>query len=287
MFDNPIINELYNKYRENKLAHAYLIETNNIEKATEEIKTLIKMINCPEKYTKECFKCNLCNLINKNSIPSLKIIEPEGTSIKKNQIEELKEMFASIPIYTKYNVYIIKNAEKLNNSSANSMLKFVEEPTSGILGFFITNNKDIMIETIKSRCQSLVLNYELKSIIENLSITQQEYDNYLEIIKKYLNKINQNELINNKKEILNIYPERKDIENILKIILNIYYQNFLKNINANYDQTIIDIYELKEDTKIISTKLNIITKILQEMSYNVSMELILDKFIIEMRGNNG
>ena len=43
-----------------------------------------------------------------------------------------------------------KNAEKLNGSSANAMLKFVEEPTEGILGFFITNNKDVIIPTIKN-----------------------------------------------------------------------------------------------------------------------------------------
>ena len=287
MFQNPILNDLYNKYREKKLAHAYLIETNNLNKALEDVKQLIKMLNCNEEYVSECHKCNLCNLINKNNLPSLKIIEPDGTSIKKNQIEELKESFATIPIYSRYNVYIINNAEKLNSSSANSMLKFVEEPTEGILGFFITNNKDVMIDTIKSRCQSLVVNYEENSIIETLGITKEEYEKYLEITKKYLDKVNSDELINNKKEVLSFYSERKDIENILKIIFNIYYQNFLKSINLDFNSEIIKLYEIKEDSKLISHKLNIITKILQEMSYNVSIELILDKFVIEMRGCNG
>ena len=286
MFQNPAVEELVNKYRENKLAHAYLIETNNLSSALSDVKELVKVLNCSNEYRENCTTCNLCNLINKNLLPSLKIIEPDGTSIKKAQIEELKESFSSIPIYSKYNIYIINNAEKLNPSSANSMLKFVEEPTSGIIGFFITTNKDVMIDTIKSRCQQIVLNYESKNLIEELNITSEEYAKYIENIKRYLGKVNNSSVINNKKEILSTYSERKDIENLLKIIFNIYYQTFLKKLNKDYNEEIANIYEINDSLEELSVKLSIITKILQEMSYNVSTELILDKFVIEMRGSH-
>ena len=144
MFNNNL-SEIYNQYREKKLAHAYLIETNNSTRLLDDLKKLIKAINCPNEYKEHCQSCNLCNLITKDNLPSIITIEPEGASIKKNQIETLKLSFETKPIYSKYNVYIIKNAEKLNSSSANAMLKFVEEPTAGILGFFITNNKDVII----------------------------------------------------------------------------------------------------------------------------------------------
>ena len=171
MFQNPILNEILTKYRENKLAHAYLIETNNLDLALQDLKELIKNLNCPHNFTSKCTECNLCNLINLNNLPSLKIIEPDGANIKKNQIETLKTDFSSIPLYSKFNIYIIKNAEKLNASSANAMLKFVEEPTQGILGFFLTSNKDVMIETIKSRCQTYTLNYETESLNSKLNIS--------------------------------------------------------------------------------------------------------------------
>ena len=129
MFSNSSLLEIYKKYREGRLAHAYLIETNNIPKLMNDLKELIKALNCPEEYQETCHKCNLCNLISKNNLPSLVTIEPEGTSIKKSQIEDLKIAFETKPIYSKYNTYIIKNAEKLNGSSANAMLKFVEEHT--------------------------------------------------------------------------------------------------------------------------------------------------------------
>lgn len=286
MFSNPILNNLVNKYREKKLSHAYLIETNDIELLMNDIKILIKNICCEEEYQESCTKCNLCNLIMKNNLPSIKIIEPDGTSIKKVQIEELKEKFATIPVYSKYNIYIIKEAEKLNASSANSMLKFLEEPEEGIIGFFLTKNKDIMIDTIKSRCQSLVVNYDETDITKTLNITDEELNGYKEVIKKYLKKINSHEVINNKKEILAIYSERKDIINIFSLIFEIYYQNFLKSRNLEYQRDIADIYITSEkETKMIE-KLNIITSIVNNLSYNVSIEQTLDKFVIEMRGCN-
>ena len=287
MFSNNQLKEIYNQYREKKLAHAYLIETNNMPKLETDLKDLIKALNCPAEYKEGCQECNLCNLINKDNLPSLKIITPEGTSIKKNQIEELKIAFETKPIYSKYNTYIIKNAEKLNSSSANAMLKFVEEPTEGIIGFFITNNKDVIIPTIKSRCQSLVVTYESDNILDKLNITQEELNNYHDLIKKYLNSIQTHELMNNKSLVLSKFPERKDIDTMFKIMFEIYYQYFLKQINKPYDKELLEKYNLHESKQEIITKLNIINKFLTELSYNVNIELLLDKFVIEMRCLNG
>lgn len=287
MFQNEVLKELITKYREGRLAHAYLIETNNLESAIKDLKELLKIINCPHEFSESCSKCNLCNLINKDSLPSIKIIEPEGASIKKNQIEELKIDFGTIPIYSRYNCYIIKNAEKLNSSSANSMLKFVEEPTPGIIGFFLTTNKDVMMDTIKSRCQSLNLKYESKNLIEKLNISEEELKNYKELIKEYLPKVDNQQFINNKKEIISKYPERKDIENIMKLIFELYFNQYQRLLNKTTNEELDKIYELPNDIKIIAKKLGIITNILHEISYNVNIELILDKFVIEMRGNHG
>ncbi len=282
--NTQVLSEIISKYRENKLAHAYLIETNNLDATLNDLKNLLKQLNCPEKYATSCTNCNLCNLINLNNLPSLKIIEPDGAFIKKNQIEELKQEFSTIPIYSKYNAYIIKNAEKLNPSSANSMLKFVEEPTPGIIGFFLTNNKDIMIDTIKSRCQIYTLNYPEKDLLTSLNISPETYASYVSLIKEYLPLIYSNQIINHKSIILNKYSERQDIENIFKIILEIYNNYFLKLNGKSYQEDLTNIYNLDENIIKITKEMQIIAKILTNMSYNVSIELILDEFVIEMRG---
>ena len=167
------------------------------------------------------------------------------------------------------------------------MLKFVEEPTDGIIGFFITDNKDVIIPTIKSRCQSLVIMYESDNLLDKLNITEEELTNYLIIIKEYLTKIDNNELFSNKELILSKLSERKEIETMFKIIFEIYYNYFLKGLNKNYNIELLSNYQMNVNNQKIIQKLNIISKFLQDLRYNVNIELLLDKFVIEMRSNYG
>ena len=57
--------------------------------------------------------------------------------------------------------------------------------------------------------------------------------------------------------------------------------------NKEYNQNIANIYEIKEQSANLIKKLNIIMGIIQNLSYNVSIEQALDKFAIEMRDSNG
>ena len=112
---NEVFNQLENLYHEQKIAHAYLIETNNTDACYSELLRLIKKIVCPNEYKEKCNKCNICHLIDLNNLPSLITVEPEENTIKKDQIEMVKNAFANKPIYTKENIYIIINFCKIVN----------------------------------------------------------------------------------------------------------------------------------------------------------------------------
>ena len=96
-----VLENLVKYYHENKISHAYLIETNNLEKCYLDLLEVIKQIFCQNEYNKECNKCNICNLVNQNYLPSLVVISPDGMNIKKEQIVELKKKFSTVPIYTR------------------------------------------------------------------------------------------------------------------------------------------------------------------------------------------
>ena len=62
---------------------------------------------------------------------------------------------------------IIKETEKLNASSANTILKFLEEPEDGIIAILLTDNRYHVLDTILSRCQILSLKeneFKLKKV---------------------------------------------------------------------------------------------------------------------------
>ena len=222
-------------------------------------------------------KSSLCHLIDINSLPSLKIIEPDGNFIKKDQILELRNLFSKDSQYTKESIYVIKQAEKMNKESANTMLKFLEEPEGNVIGFFITNHVDNVLLTIQSRCQHLEVNFDNK-INEQLNISVEKYDEYLNIIKEYLYKleVEKKELIlYNKTYLSNL--EKADIINILKIILDIYLK-VLNNELVESDFSYLNKYSKKN----IKEKVNLIIDILKQINYNVNLDLLLDKFVIGM-----
>ena len=173
-----IFNDLLTKYHENKLAHAFLLESNDVLKCYSEVIGFIKNI-CNESNIEEV---DFDSLISNNSLPSLITISPDGQFIKKEQILDMMSSFSTKPVYTDYNFYVITAAERLNNSSANVLLKFLEEPEDNIIGFFITDNKENVINTIRSRCQNYSVYYDL-SLVDDIN------DEILTDVKLYLNSI--------------------------------------------------------------------------------------------------
>ena len=280
------LNNLVNYYHENKLSHAYLIETNDLDKCLDDLKIVVKKLFCSNVYEEQCIKCNICNLIDQNYLPSLKIIEPNGSSIKKEQILELKRMFSSIPIYTKNNIYIIKNAEKMTDSSANTMLKFLEEPEDNLLGFFITNNTNNVINTIKSRCEIIKVYYD-EDDLNFKNLFSDKYRKHFEVISNYIYKIEiekKNLIMYNKNELLSNFSEREDYKLLFKIMLLIYeealnYVLGLKSDISSYEQFA---YLINYSSNLLIKRIKLITEFLDDINYNVNIELLLDKFVIEL-----
>ena len=252
------LEKLVDYYNDNILAHAYLIETNDIEKCYLDLITTIKKFLCPNTYQSKCCKCNLCNLIDSNFLPSLITISPEGKNIKKEQILELKSRFCTKPIYTKENIYVVKSAECLNPSSANTMLKFLEEPEDNIIGFFITNNVNNVIDTIKSRCEIINVRYNIKKNDNNI---------FLKIAESYINNISNSiakGLSYNKEVIFKKIDNKNDIMKLLNAMKLLYSDIFFTTYSNNIK------------------KINILNDSIEKLYYNVNVELLLDNMVIEL-----
>ena len=76
-----------------------------------------------------------------------------------------------------YRVMIIWMAEKMNPMCANKLLKLIEEPAKKTVVILITEEEERLLETIRSRCQSIILNPLTEetiknSLIKNLNIEE-------------------------------------------------------------------------------------------------------------------
>ena len=181
-------NDLLNRYESNNLPNSILIHgLNGIGKRTFLNKLVKNILNIE-------FKDNNLdhhlNLFKNNTHPNIKIIEKEIDSktgkIKSNitidQIRRLKTFLNSTSIIQNSSkIVIIDSADYLNISSANSMLKILEEPKENTYIFLISNQISLLLPTIRSRCLKIKFN------THNLT-------NFTNIIKDNIDEISNEEI---------------------------------------------------------------------------------------------
>ena len=140
-FENIIGQDFAKKYltnsiKKNKLNNAYMFEgMDGIGK---------------KKFADELSKL-LLDYENLENSPDYVVIKPDGNSIKIAQIRNLQSDIVIRP-HKDYKIYIINNAEKMTVEAQNALLKTLEEPPNYAIIILVTNNKESLLETIKSRC---------------------------------------------------------------------------------------------------------------------------------------
>jgi len=229
MFISKCFNKIKNEFDNKKNSHSYIIYTNDFFSCKNDVNLLIKNI----------FKVDNLSIVDSDYFV---IKKSDKKNIFKEDVQNLKKFFQNTSYISNYRIYLIEEAHKLNSTSANMILKFLEEPSPGIIAFFITTNLDAVLTTIKSRCQIINVFYEKeneKPKDENF-IKNFLYDNnkYFSIIKakKVFEKFERGELIEIFNEFLNLcYSDITDKENIKLIkIINRVIGMLNNNVNIDY-----------------------------------------------------
>lgn len=136
-----------------RLAHAYLFEgPEGIGKRLMAL-ALVRVIFCLDGTG--CGNCNACRKVDHHNHPDLHILEADGASIKIEQIRGLQKELSYRPLEAPKKVCLIDGADKLNPAAGNSLLKTLEEPIGSALLILITSRPEVVLSTIRSRCQRL------------------------------------------------------------------------------------------------------------------------------------
>lgn len=146
-----------NSIKKSRLAHAYLFEGMRGTGKKETGILVAKSLFCQSQVDGyiPCEKCNNCTRINHGNHPDIHIVEPDGLSIKKQQIQLLQEEFSKTGVESNQKLYLIIHADRMTVNAANSLLKFLEEPHQQTFAILITEQMQKMLPTILSRCQTL------------------------------------------------------------------------------------------------------------------------------------
>lgn len=217
--DYPIHNEITSRLEagilNDRLAHAYLFygrEGSGKEALAIEI---AKALNCKNTDSRPCNECASCQKIQKLNHPDVKFIFPLAGKFKEDnkEIRKRLDIKSSNPylrieqnpnseilvdhirqlknesIYPPYEgqkkVYIIADAERMNRESANSFLKLLEEPPQYLHIILITSNKNLLLDTIKSRCQAMYFKTLSDEQVKEMAARYIQTDRDIDAVVRY------------------------------------------------------------------------------------------------------
>ncbi len=267
MKTNTKIAVLEKEFSENNNSHVFLVETNDQESALKNVKNLIKKILDDE---------NVSIQVENETYLELIIVRPEGKDIKKDSIHVLQDRVKTKPILSDHIFYVIAEAEKLNPIAANKLLKTIEEPNDNVIGFLLTSNADLILPTIKSRCEQLTLIYDVSN---DLTVPDDLHDK----VKKLIESIENRDHVE--------FSKIKSDENILK-------ENFkiVEKLLKNYYNTACNLTKEKGLDKNLLEKLtknnaysqlirksHYLNKTFNKLSENMNKDLLLEKVFIELK----
>lgn len=292
-FENIIGNDNIKKIlseivKSNTISHSYMfLGLSGIGKFLF-AKEFAKAILCDELLG--CDKCKSCIEFDSQNNPDFQIIEPEGSSIKIDQIRRMNNKIYEKPIISKKKVYIINNADSMTLESQNCLLKTLEEPPEYAVIILIGANENVFLNTIRSRCVKINFNKISDEELKKILINKYEYSNvsenmlklfsgslekainlkdktdiYIEIeqIFKNIENVNIIDLLNKKEAIT---KNKEEIMNILEYINVLFFDKLKQTDNKKqYIQAI----QMVEDTK-------------DRIKKNANLDMTIDNLLLNL-----
>ena len=268
------INNIYNLVTLND--HAFLLVLDYDSNPEEYINAIFtNIVNLKEK-EKSIHLNKILDLLIKRQYDDLIWINSKNNLLKKENIIEIKEKFS----YPSNNVvdlkfYVIENIENSSKSSLNSLLKFLEEPTPNTYAIFTTTNRELLLNTIISRCKIIRLtkdNDTLKNIFNQFKLSEFQINIYTNIFYS----------VSELREFLS-WDNFNSIDGIIKILANSndnleLYKSWEMFKNFDYYEISIILkamFNLENDL----VKKTEITNLIYDVKHNINKNLVFFKLL--------
>lgn len=161
-----IIEHLQSAIQMGKVSHAYILNGENNAGKMMLAESFAMALQCETGATEACMECRSCHQAKEHNQPDIIYVNHEKPNIiSVDDIrQQLNNDIVIKPYSSKYKIYIVDEAEKMNIQAQNALLKTIEEPPAYAVIMLLTTNADSFLPTILSRCITL----NLKTVKEHL-----------------------------------------------------------------------------------------------------------------------
>lgn len=113
-----------------------------------------RALQCESDTQKPCNRCRSCRQAIGRNHPDIVYVSHEKPNVISvdNIREQINGDIAIKPYSGPYKIYIMDEAEKMNQQAQNALLKTLEEPPEYAVILLLASNVEMMLQTILSRC---------------------------------------------------------------------------------------------------------------------------------------
>lgn len=316
-YQEDVVRILTNSMKLNRVSHSYIFEGPNGTKKEDTALLFAKTLFCQKQINgNPCNECHNCRRVDNLTHPNLFFIKPTGKVIKKEVVTDLIKEFSKASLEVGPRVYIVVDADKFNQSSANTLLKTMEEPGQEIYQVLITENYNGLLSTIISRAETIHFKPIDRLVIKEYLCQLAVDETLANIISQYTADIEAAEQISKNKEmeevillvteiyasmllkdrssIISFYQANNIVNNLEKtdffLSLLILFQKDILNTKINSNQELVFVNEKeiinrlakKVDVLIIKDILDEMLNLVTKLKYNINTTLAFNKLLMSM-----
>jgi DNA polymerase III subunit delta' len=314
-----VMKQLQTIHEKKRMAHAYIFDGEKNTGKKDVLNFFVKLLLCEQiKDNVPCETCRHCRRVDSGNHVNIQQVEPDGNVIKIDQIRDLISEMQMVGVEEGRKIYIIHDADKLNVSSANMLLKFLEEPDGEITAILLTEQIQSILPTIRSRCQhikfsklpraALLQNLIDEGVTNSMACTVSMVTNGLEQAKtlasdeqfahmrktvlklvELLRKNVHEAMLVIHDEWLPSFKEKEEMEQALDLLLFAYRDIVAIKANANTATTYPDYYQLLQEIALrtsferLSEQMQAILQARAALNRNMNRTLLMEQLMLNLQ----
>ncbi len=176
-----IVSHLKEAVAQKKTSHAYIFCGEDGSGKRMMAECFSQALVCESGSGVACGECKACRESMSGNHPDIKYVTHAKPRIIS--VDEIREQLNNDMVIKPYNggkkIYIIDEAEKLNEQAQNAMLKTIEEPPEYGVVVLLVNNAGALLPTIRSRCIQLNFKPVSRRIVKEMLVKDHGISDYM------------------------------------------------------------------------------------------------------------